>query len=577
MDTGERRSIENVDVFAPSAQVRFHTESGTYEAQTGQLDIGGAEETLVACQTWKDISQPAGSFMIHMSDFARYDKMISPMDLCTIKFSDHSPFDSSTGNVPPNRDKIVNANMVGLVDSVRRKKLIDPNTGKPNVFCEIKGRDFGKLFVKHQVRYIPWLQSSAAGQSMLDPVISMFRYLLSGFATGGQIDFLMAYNIKRFFSEAVNLSFPFNGQVIALKNAVSFRAMKLMGIIPYNLPLASQEGSLWQILQNYANVPFNELWVDTVPNPKDVISDADASPISSPLTAADLSAAQAQAATYAAQQSGVDKAQSVKVFGANGSNIGLAQNWTGSPDNCNAFTMVFFRRTPFDQDDWDALTKTYITNAEIMEQDLGVSDAETYNMFWVYPLLAVPGQVPLKGLGALPLLFTKTQQYDVVPDISQPNKTARVIKLTGTSTEANIQSDIASRNAVEKFGFLPLEVQTRVWRWADGGNLGNSIQAANGLTLALANWHKHNSILKSGSMTLKGITSLRVGTKLVNSDENEEFYLEAVSQNYVRYNPLTTTVMVTRGQTPGAIAWGNSYKDFCSSRPLAPGSQQKGV
>lgn len=585
MAQDDRRSISDVELFAPTVQVTFHTDAGIRESRSGQKGVGGAEETLVACQTWKDISQPAGSFMIHMADYARYDKMISPMDLCTIKMSTHTPYSSKAGNMIDSRDRITHATMIGLVDSVRRKRLIDPNTGKPNVFCEIKGRDFGKLLVKHQVRYIPWLQASAAGQSMLNPVAAMFKYLLSGFATGGQIDYLMGYNIKRFFSESVNLAFRFNNAVVNLSNALSYRAMKNMGIIPYNLPLMSQEGSLWQILQNYANLPFNELWVDTINNPERVIPNTDASTglsdvsaVSSPLTAADVAAAKAQFSTLAAAQSGVDKQQSIDTFGVNGSKIQAAQKWSGGngSDNCNAYTMVFFRRTPFDQLDWDALPTINISNADIIEQDLGVSDADTYNMFWVYPLLAVPGQVPLKGLGAIPLLFTKEQQYENTYDPTSANKMAKVVKIEGESNLVNIHRAIASRNAAEKFGFLPLEVQTRVWRWAAGGDLDNALQASNGMTLALANWHKHNSILKSGSLTIKAIPDLHVGNKLFNKDENEEYYVEAVSNNYIQNKPFTSTAMVTRGQTPGAIKWGNAYRDFCSSRPLAVGAQAAG-
>lgn len=577
MAPNDRRSISDIEVFAPSVQVRFHTDRGLYEVEAKKLGIGGSEETLVACQTWKDISQPAGSFMVHLADFARYDKMIFPNDLCTIKMSTHTPPNSITGASTEARDRITHATMIGLVDSVRRKRLIDPNTGKPNVFCEIKGRDMGKLFVKHQVRYIPWLQDSMEGQTMLQPVIAMFKYLLSGFATGGQLDFLMAQNIKKFFSEAVDLRFPLNGRTVDLKNAISYRAMSQMGVIPYNLPLSSQEGSLWQILQNYANLPFNELWIDTINNPELVISNLESSKLSSPLSGSSLAASRASASTYIDAQSGADQKQSLDTFGAGGSKISLAERWNGSPDNCNAYTMVFFRRTPFDKDDWAALPTFNISNSDILEHDLGVSDSETYNMFWVYPLLAVPGELPLKGLGVLPLLFSEKRQWDTAPDPAKGNAFPRAIIIQGNTPESNRQRAIARRNAVEKFGFNPLEVKTRVWRWANGANIGSAVQTANLLTLALANWHKHNSILKSGSMTIKGIPDLHVGNKLYNSDENEEYYVEAVSNNYVQYQAITTTVMLTRGQVPGSIDWGNAYRNFCMGMPLKPGSQQEGL
>lgn len=566
------RGIQNIEVFSPSVQVRFHTDHGQYEVESKRRGIGGAEDALVSCQTYKDISQSTGTFIVHLADYARFDRMLKPMDLCSIKMSNHTPVDSRNGLVP-DRDRITHATMIGLIDSVRRKRLIDPQTGKPNIFCEIRGRDFGKLFVKHQVRYIPFLQDGTDLNLNFNPVAALFKQFLSGFATGGPIDFLVANNMRRFFTESVNLSLPFNGRSLNLKNAISYRAMADMGIIPYNLPLQAQEGSLWTILQNYANLPFNELWIDTINNPERVISAKEASPLSSPLTTADLTAAQQRAAQYIKLQTGADQKQSIDLFGANGEKISMGEKYVGSPDNCNAYTMVFFRRTPFDRDDWRALPTITIHNSDIIEQDLGTSDNETYNMFWVYPLLAVPGELPLKGLGIRPIMFTNETQYATAPQ--NASGAPRAIIIQGNGQEANQARAIARRNAVEKFGFQPLEIKTRVWRWANGKALKNAVQTAEMLTLAIANWNKHNSYLKSGSLTVKGLPDLHVGNKIYNEDENEEYYVEGIANNYVQYQPITSTLMVTRGQRPGEIDWGTVYTDYCKNKPLKVGDQEE--
>lgn len=591
MSANDRRGIVNVEMFGPQIEVMFHTVRGILEVSASKKGIpNGAEDSLVACQTWKDISQPHGSFTIHLTDFARYDRMVFPMDLVTIKMSDHTNYTSRTVNPQNSRDQITHSTMTGLVDSVRRKILIDPNTGKPNVFCEIKGRDFGKLFVKHQIRYIPWLQdelnmSAGGGTTVANPVVAMFKALLSGFTSGGPIDFLQAYNVKKMFSESINLKFRFGSRDLLLQNSMSFRAASKIGIIPYNLPVQAQEGTLWDILKNYANLPFNEMWVDTINNPELVIppynpndiSGRSASIISTPLTAAELARNKANTASYIAAQTGTDQTLSEQVFGPGGSKISVGEKYISPEDRANAYTILFLRRTPFDMNDWNSLIRFEITDADIVEQDIGVSDNETYNMFWVYPLLAMPGDVFLKGLGVRPLMFTESVQWRTTPDPDKPNDYPKVIIVQGTSPEAKKAAAIAQANAVEKFGFNPIEIKTRAWRWAEGANIKDAVSAANLLTLAMANWHKHNSILKQGSMTIKGIPDLHVGNKIFNIDENTEFYVEAIAHNYVQYKAMTSTIMVSRGQTPGAIDWGNAYTKYCTDSPLAPGDQQDGI
>ncbi len=581
----ERRAITNLEVFVPRVQVQFHTETGRYEIATKDQP-GGQEDTLISCQTYKDIGQPAGTFMIHLADYGRFDRILRPMDLVTIKMSNHTPNSPRTGNLSESRDQLTHATMIGFIDQVRRKILIDPTTGKPNVFCEIRGRDFGKLFVKHQVRYIPWLQDQIEGESMLAPVVAMFKSLLSGFVTGGGIDWIVANNFRKFFSESVLLDVNFGGGKKYLQNCVSYRAQKNLGVIPYNLPVQAQEGSLWQILNNFANTPFNEMWVDTVNNPRLVIKDDENSDFSSPLVSDKLEKRKELIRKYMAKQSETERQRSFKIYGKDGTKIATGEKYQSRSDNSNAYTMLFLRRTPFDQKDWNNLIRYNITNADIREQDLGISDNETYNMFWVYPLLAIPQELPMKGLGALPLLFSRNRQFGEAPDPAKGNSFPKAVILTSDNKRVPQESGGASRrkhveisrlNAVEKFGFLPMELRTRVWRWAGSNTMSNSIAAANLLTLTLANWYKHNSGLKSGSMTIKGAPDLHVGNVIKNIDENEEYYVEGIANNYVQYAPMTTTVMVTRGHTPGSIEWGNAYREFCIEKTLKPGEQQEGA
>lgn len=571
----DSRSILTTEIFAPKIQVRFHTDEGGLEFQSNE--VGGQEESLVSCQTVKDLGQPTGSFIIHLTDQRRYDKLLKPMDFVTIKMSNHSPTNPLTGNVQAGRDRIVNATMIGFVDSVRRKRLIDPTSGRPSVFLEVRGRDFGKLFVKHMVRYIAWLAGDPASQVLADPIIAMFKSLLSGFTTGGYIDFLVLNILTTFFTKSVSMTIPFDGSKVPIINAISYRAMGQMGLIPFNLPLMAQEGKLWNVMQNFANLPFNEMWVDTVSDPLAVINPLAASAYSTPLTQDKVDKAKNRTQNLNAQLSPADKAVNVSNLQAQ-----PGFKFNGPKDQANAYAMFFLRRTPFDQDDWDALTRIKFSNADVAEQDLGTTDDETYNFFWVYPLLGTPNEIALKGIGIRPMLFTKETQFD---EKLGANGMARGIPISlkggapasGLPTEEEKHKGIARLNAMEKYGFAPLEVSTRLWQWAADSGLSGADKTAAALSLTLANWNKHNAGLKQGSMTIKGIPEAKVGQVLQNVDEKEEYYIEALAHNWIRYQSITTTAMVTRGQPvkgSNPIDWGNAYTDYCKSPPLKLSAMQ---
>jgi hypothetical protein len=589
----ESRSIRNVELFSPSVQIRFHTQNGAFEVRSKSL---GQEQSLVSCQTFKDIGQPTGTFTVHLTDNERYDKYLHPMDMCTIKMSNHSPLQPATGSISESRDQLTHATMIGFIDSVRRKRLIDPTSGKPQVFCEIRGRDFGKIFVKHQVRYIPWLAGDDISgiSNMVQPVVAMFKELLSGFITGGEIDFIVANNLRKFLSHSVKMTFKFGGQDLPISDCISFRAQSKLGIIPYNLPLQAQEGSFWQVLGNFANLPFNEMWVDTINNPERVISKEDVSAVSSSIDQKTLTADQSRATQYIKSQTvKEDQEKSKDLYGANGEKIKMAQRYNTDGDMSNACTMLFLRRTPFDDSDWRKLPRYSISESEIVEQDIGSSDNEAYNMFWVYPLLAIPNDLYMKGLGARPLLFTQGVQWSEKPNTSGNNRPSPiqiappVKKVDGKNQDMPPLSDRKQKdagaadayaNAVEKYGLLPMELRTRVWKWAESTSTGDAVKVANILTCTIANWYKRNSLLLNGSMTIKGSPDLHVGNVLANTDDGMEYYVEGVSNSYIQYQPMTTTVMLTRGQPAkdraDAFVWGDAYTTYTGAPSLKVGSQE---
>lgn len=586
----EDRRINNVDVFRPTVQVAFHTTTGTFDIQTQTYEK--IELDLLSCQTFKDLSQPAGMFVIHLADRMRWDKVIQPMDIVSIKMSNHISYNPNIKNYNLSEDN-THATMIGLVDSVKRKRLIDPASGKPQVFCEIRGRDFGKLFIKHQVRYLPWLLGAEGTERLTDAIKSMLRWMLSGLSTRGDISKLIRNALLRLFLSTVKIKFNVDNTNKNLSDLITYRFSTGMGYIPFSMSLQSQEGNLWQILSNFANKPWNEMWVDTVNAPKLVIPDSIcAKEYSTPfgLTEPLLDKSGKQVrnsstgrletttdtakATNSRQQEwdelrkGYDPNNKTQVAKKNMLNerktefgikdvddpasqkVKVPSFIDGRLDNANI--VLFARQTPFDNKRWQMLRefRCYnITNDDIQEMEVGTQDHEVFNYFWVYPTLAIPGEIPLKGLGIQPVMLSQTSQMGIALD--------------STDNLTPLSNPSVTPSAVEKYGFNPLELQTKVWRWSSTVAYENIKKVANRMLLAMVNWNKWNAHLTSGSMTIKGAPNLHVGDMLYNCDEDMEYYVEAVTNTYMQYQPMTTTVLVTRGQPrgDGKFDWGNVMQD----------------
>jgi len=592
----EIRRINTVDVFRPQVKITFHTAKGALTV--GTKTISGVEDDIITCQTFKDLSQPAGMFIIHLVDHQRYDKMVEPMDVVSIIMSNHISYNPNVNNYT-RHEGLTHATMVGLIDSVKRKRTIDQN-GKPQVYCEIRGRDFGKLFIKHQIRYIPWLIGNEGTERVSSAVKKLLTWLCSGLITGGDIAYLMRNNLLRLLMNAVNMEFNVNGLTLQLNKIISYRFSKDMGHIPFNIPLQSQEGHLWDILKNYSNPPWNELWIDTItaPNrviPGDVYENGKLKTkgicredYSSPINTGDAettgilmdkaSRSRQQEwekllngwKTAPAGQAPVKEKllkERMNEFGVTNLNQDLKQfpvRIHEAPRIDNSCIMVFCRQTPFDDRRWDLL-RTYrryeIKNDDIKEQDLGKQDHEVFNFYWVYPLLAIPNEIPLKGLGINPVLLSRDN--DVKTELSHTaDKNKNELIQPDPVIRQGVPRIRQVPSAVEKYGFNPLEVQTRVWRWSLKQQNTDVKRVANRLLLALVNWHKWNAHLVSGSLTIKGTPDLHVGDMLYNKDEDMEYYVEAVTNTYTQYFPMETTALVTRGHTPGQFKFGNVLQDL---------------
>lgn len=176
----------------------------------------------------------------------------------------------------------------------------------------------------------------------------------------------------------------------------------------------------------------------------------------------------------------------------------------------------------------DASATLFIDDADIVSEDIGISDAE---------------RVTLMALET-PVTSFITQGASV--DIT-------------LAMEGSTKFD-KTKAAIERYGFIPFIFRTEFFppsfksRDDQGTNQAAIFGDVSDRANILWNWVQKNHTYRNGTITIHGRPDVRSGWKLVHRDTGTWFLIEQVSHEYALY-PLPrflTTLQVTRGQTPGA-------------------------
>jgi hypothetical protein len=84
------------------------------------------------------------------------------------------------------------------------------------------------------------------------------------------------------------------------------------------------------------------------------------------------------------------------------------------------------------------------------------------------------------------------------------------------------------------------------------GNNTNPPQIIRGWNVLVKHWFLENHNLETGTMSISGKTSIRVGKRLVVSEgklnSKKQFYIEGVSDEWVYPGQWTQTLQLTRGK-----------------------------
>ena len=188
------------------------------------------------------------------------------------------------------------------------------------------------------------------------------------------------------------------------------------------------------------------------------------------------------------------------------------------------------RPTPFNVDDWDKLESHTIYDRDVVRDDIGRSDVETFSIF---------------SVGAK-TLFSANDTY----------------KTFGVKPFWN-------EDYSNKYGNARLHVETSYTSVADGVDSESQITTMRSMMVDLYNWNIKNNSMRNGTLVVKGSNKYKVGTRVVYDSTEDgskyEYYVVSVTHTFVNFGgPFITILGVTRGLPVGerfTAPWG-TYTEY---------------
>ena len=163
---------------------------------------------------------------------------------------------------------------------------------------------------------------------------------------------------------------------------------------------------------------------------------------------------------------------------------------------------MIHRRTPFNKKDWIGLDRITIKDLDIVSDNTGRSDLETYTLFSV--------QLSM-----------------------------------GDESLTNMYNPLWYPPYYAKYGITQLSVNTSYQIWSE-----DTDSAVGGFFQELFNFNIKNNVFSNGTIVVKGSNQYKVGQRVIIESENMEYYVESVSHSFNCYGTWTTSLGVTRGIEP---------------------------
>lgn len=162
---------------------------------------------------------------------------------------------------------------------------------------------------------------------------------------------------------------------------------------------------------------------------------------------------------------------------------------------------MIHRKTPFNKKEWTSLTRIIIKDNDLVSDNTGRSDLETYTLYTV-------------------------------------NMT-----LLGEDTR-NLYNPLWYPPYYAKYGITQLAVNTV---YEATGDVEAGMKQFHE---ELFNFNIKNNLFANGTLVVKGSNQYKVGQRVILESENMEFYVESVTHTFNCYGTWTTSLGVTRGIEP---------------------------
>jgi len=199
--------------------------------------------------------------------------------------------------------------------------------------------------------------------------------------------------------------------------------------------------------------------------------------------------------------------------------------------NSNNMLEAVLRPTPFNPDLWNALPKTTITDDDIVMEDYGRSDMETYTLFSVGCDVHFSSSDTYSTLGTRPYWYKPyADKYGI-----------RRLQVECLSIPLGSKLDVNTQNQGIMFAYQK----------------------------DLYNWNIKNNFFYNGTILVKGSNRFKVGTRLFYTDSGTgqtiEFYIQSVSHDFMNYGAWVTNLGVIRGCDPTqrfTAPWSNNPAQY---------------
>lgn len=401
-----KKHTTGITVSHPYANVAIFTEKGLLSIRQSLLvSDNHLDSDILSIITKRDMNQDCPTFTLNLSWQREWYDKIGSNDLIIIKMCR-----------PPEKNTVV---FLGLVDDVRKSTNYDSNS--PTRAISVTGRGWGKAMVRFEVGTVTELNAVGNSLGFMSNSIDSFSGCPPATVANGIIDF--------FIGKGCDYSFA-NGKSYTSYFRKSFKVSNSNEKLTDSTSFLSYQGSLWNLLKEVNNAPFNEMF------------------------------------------------------------------WEICDDN----PTLVFRPTPFNETDWCNLERVTIKDLDIVSEDIGVSDTETYTLF-------------------------KVNTEEFVGDTSQ------------------LYLPVWYKPYYEKYGLARLEVSTKYLEMNDSRDAYDKM-------LDLANWNILNNTMENGTLTVKGSNIYKIGSRVVVESTGVEYYVEGVQHNYTFFQGWTTILSVTRGIIP---------------------------